>query len=275
MFFSVTVEKALDNMTETEMIERMSNGVRLTEQGRRDLLVKGDGATGARRVVDDSGAAAKEAEATTEHQAFDAEKARILTEIDDLRARTQAEIDDLRTRVALLQPPCAPSPGASLWASNEAKLKALGVNVTAAQRLMKMKELKWSMDEFLEKADRFAPTLVLIKMKNGTECGGVAGVPWPKSHKTAADPAKVSFIFSLVPTSARFDLTKPEKALYCGGYGFQFGYLSCDLFVLSDGSGCGSPGEGTYAGPRGRGQLIGGTVEAYKEPYERWELWRL
>jgi hypothetical protein len=42
---------------------------------------------------------------------------------------------------------------------------------------MEMNGLLWTMDEFRTKAGGFALTLVLIKMKNGTECGGVAGVP--------------------------------------------------------------------------------------------------
>jgi hypothetical protein len=156
-----------------------------------------------------------------------------------------------------------------------ANLKAVGVKVTAPQLLMEMEELKWSMDEFLRKAGDFAPTLVLMKMKNGTECGGVAGVPWPKKGETGADPAKRSFIFSLGAAPARFDLVKPTEALNCDALSFEFGYGSCDLVVWSKGKGCGSFGDGTYAGPRGEGQLIGGTAEHYRHPYERWELWRL
>jgi hypothetical protein len=87
---------------------------------------------------------------------------------------------------------------------------------------MKMEELGWSIKELREKAGDFAPTLVLIKMKNGTECGGVAGVPWPK-YEIAADPAKASFIFTLGATPARFDFLQPEWALYCSGSGFGFG----------------------------------------------------
>jgi hypothetical protein len=282
MFFSVTVEKALDNMTETEMIERKSNGFHLTEQGRRDLLVKGDGATGARKVVDDSGAGAKEAKEVAElRAAFEAD-----------RARTQAEIDDLPAQIAL-QPRSAPRPARALLGKNEAKLRALGVNVAAPQLLMEMEELEWSVDEFLKKAGDFAPTLVLIRMKYGTECGGVAGVPWPKKGKTAADPAKGSFIFSLGATPARFDLVTPGTALYCDAVSFGFGGGG-DLVVLSDGNGCGSFSSETYAGPRGKrqfnggttgtwyqsyergqGQLIEGTAKKWYEPCERWELWRL
>jgi hypothetical protein len=157
--------------------------------------------------------------------------------------------------------------------SSEEKLRALGVNLTAPQLLMEKGSLKWWMDEFLEKAGDFAPTLVLIKLKNGTECGGVAGVPWPKSGR-AADPAKGSFIFSLGATPARFDLVKPDEALYSGQGGFEFGVYS-DLFVTNDGGCCGSFGEGNYAGPREKGQLVGGTGDDYRQPYERWELWRL
>jgi hypothetical protein len=116
---------------------------------------------------------------------------------------------------------------------------------------MEMEELKWSMDEFLEKASDFAPTLVLIRLKNGTECGGVAGVPWPKTLKIAADPAKGSFIFSLGATPARFDLVESERALHCRHTSFVFGYDSSDLYVTSGGV-SGSRDEGDYAGATGR-----------------------
>jgi hypothetical protein len=71
-------------------------------------------------------------------------------------------------------------PEGTLLSASESEVKALGVNLMEPQLLMEMEELWWSMDEFLKKAADFAPTLVLIKMKNGTVCGGVAGVPWPK-----------------------------------------------------------------------------------------------
>jgi hypothetical protein len=166
-------------------------------------------------------------------------------------------------------------PEGTLLKSSESKVRSLGVNLTAPQMLMEVDELDWSMDEFLEKAGDFAPTLVLIKMRNGTECGGVAGVPWPKKGKVAADPAKDSFIFSLGATPARFNLVKPEHALFCHALMFEFGYGSNDLFVWNDGAGCGSRDQGAYAGPRQRGLLVGATTEACKQPYERWELWRL
>jgi hypothetical protein len=165
-------------------------------------------------------------------------------------------------------------PDGTLLKSSESKVRSLGVNLTAPQLLMEMEELEWSMYEFWEKAADFAPTLVLIKMKNGTLCGGVAGVPWPKRGK-AADPAKGSFIFSLGATPARFDLVNPARALRCGEMVFVFGDGGDDLYIWNDGDGCGSNGEGAYAGPRQRGQLIGGTAEAFKQAYERWELWRL
>jgi hypothetical protein len=165
-------------------------------------------------------------------------------------------------------------PEGSLLKKDEAKLSALGVNLTAPELLMAREEPNWSMKVFLKKAGDFAPTLVLIRMKNGTECGGVAGGPWPKKPELAADPAKGSFIFSLGATPARFDLVKPEKALICTFWSFVFGY-GFDLYVSRVGSGCGSESQGDYAGPRERGQLIGGTTESRVQPYGRWELWRL
>jgi hypothetical protein len=163
----------------------------------------------------------------------------------------------------------------TLWNSSEANLTAVEVNLKAAQLLMEMRELKWSMDEFKEKAGDFAPTLVLIKMRNGTECGGVAGVPWPWPGANAADPAKDSFIFSLGATPARFDLVNPGNALSCVRNHFGFGGDGYDLCILSDGKGCGSLGWVNYSGPRERGQLVGGTALSSMQPYERWELWGL
>jgi hypothetical protein len=166
-------------------------------------------------------------------------------------------------------------PEGTLLCANDTALGALGVNLIAPELLLEVDELEWSMDEFPEKAGDFAPTLVVIKMKNGTECGGVAEVPWPKPLVKAADPAKGSLIFSLGATPARFDLVNPELALYCSSAGFVFGYGSADLFVWGNGDDCGSDSEASYAGPREKGQLIGGTTEDYFQPYERWELWRL
>jgi hypothetical protein len=161
-----------------------------------------------------------------------------------------------------------------LLKSSVAKVSSLGVNLTAPQLLMEIDELEWSMGEFVKKVGDFAPTLVLIKMKNGTECGGVAGVPWSMEGEIAADPSMGSFIFSLGTAPARFDVIKSEKALYRASYGFAFGY-GCDLCVFANGMGCGSEGQVDYAGPREKGQLVGGTTEARYKPYERWELWRL
>jgi hypothetical protein len=252
-FFTVTVAKALDQMKQTEMLERKADGLRLTERGRCDLLRKGE--MRLEKVADDTGAEGDEPKAVTELRgALGAEKARI--------SRMQAEIDDLRAQsVPLLR-------------RNEAKLWALGVNLTAPELLMAPEKVRWSMDEFLKKASAFAPTLVLIKMKNGTECGGVAGVPWPKRGSVAADPGKSSFIFSLGATPARFDLVKPETALWCSSRRFEFGYGD-DLFVRNDGDGCGSSGQRDYAGPRKKGELVGAPADASRQPYERWELWRL
>jgi hypothetical protein len=153
-------------------------------------------------------------------------------------------------------------------------MKRLGVDLDSPELLMEMEELRWSMKEFREKAADCAPTLVLIRMKNGTECGGIAGVPWPHGYEEAADAAEGSFIFSLGATPTRFDLVRPAKALVCRQMYFGFGPRNGgDLTVWGDGDGCGSRGQGAYAGPREEGQLIGGST-CY-QPYERWELWRL
>jgi hypothetical protein len=220
-FVTMTVAKALDQMKQTEMIERKANGIRLTENGRWSLLRKGDGETLPR---------------TMEQQL----------------------------------------PAGTLLARNKAKMSALGVDLKGAQLLMEVHKLEWSMKEFLEKAGKFAPTLLLIEMKNGTECGGVAGVPWPKIDEGTADLAKASFIFSLGPNPTRFNLIRCDWALHCCKCAIKFGGGgSNDLYLCGNGAGCGALGRGAYAGPLGPGQLIGGTGLASQQPYERWELWRL
>jgi hypothetical protein len=164
----------------------------------------------------------------------------------------------------------------TLLNSNEAKLRPLGVDLKAPKLLMEMEELRWSMDDFLQKVGDSAPTLLLVRGKNGTVCGGVAGVPWPKRRDgVVADPAMGSFIFSLGATPTRFDLVRPDVALYCTKWSFGFGHESRDLYVLNHGDGCGSLGDGDYVGPRGYGQLVGATAGACYQRYERWELWRL
>jgi hypothetical protein len=105
-------------------------------------------------------------------------------------------------------------------------------------------------------------------------------VPWPQilaedDDETAADPGKGSFIFSLGATAARFELVIATDALFCSSWSFGFGEAGNELYVLKDGNGCGSMGQRAYAGPRDAGRLVGGTAEAYNQPYERWELWRL
>jgi hypothetical protein len=111
-------------------------------------------------------------------------------------------------------------------------------------------------------------------MKNGTVCGGVAGVPWPKRRRVAADPAKDSFIFSLGETPTGFDLVDPDNALCCTTSSFGFGCGPSDLMIWSFGKGCSSCCEGAYAGPRGKG-LVGEPAEGGFHRYKRWELWRL
>jgi hypothetical protein len=181
----------------------------------------------------------------------------------------QKEIDDLRAQAVARRP--RPT---GLLQENEAKLSGLGVNLDGRQLLMEVREGKWSMDELLERAADFAPTLVLIKLKNGTECGGVAGVRSPNGGKMA-DLTQGSFIFWLGATPARFDLVEAGRAVYSGGQGFGFGGMGFDLCVWSKGGCCGSWGQQSYAGPRGKGQLVGGTAEEPTPPCERWELWRL
>jgi hypothetical protein len=79
-----------------------------------------------------------------------------------------------------------------LLAKNQAKPTVLGVKFSRPELLMEKRERKWKMDDFWQtvkrdlrwKMDEFwqtvgsiAPTLLLVEMRNGTECGGIAGVP--------------------------------------------------------------------------------------------------
>jgi hypothetical protein len=61
-FFQVTVAKALDQMEQTEVIERKRNGLRLTSVGRRSLLGKGE-ARSDKEDADDSEARAEQPKA--------------------------------------------------------------------------------------------------------------------------------------------------------------------------------------------------------------------
>jgi hypothetical protein len=130
----------------------------------------------------------------------------------------------------------------SIWNLNDAKLTAVGAKMIALQLLMPTYEVKWSMDELLEEAGDFAPTPVLIKMKNGTECGGFAAVPWPKWGEVTADPGKGSFIRSLETEQTRFDLVGAEPALFCTHLQ-SFGFGCGNLFIVGDEGVCGSQGD--------------------------------
>jgi hypothetical protein len=151
------------------------------------------------------------------------------------------------------------------------------VKFSKPELLMEKRDLKWEIDEFLQKVGGIAPTLLLVEMENGTECGGLAGVAWPPEDTDAKDPSKVSFIFSLGATPTRFDLVRADdQAIRSWDCGFAFGSYSIgsDLAVWGDGDGCYAVGQKCYAGPRSDGSLIG-TSPSWKGPYARWELWRL
>jgi hypothetical protein len=130
-------------------------------------------------------------------------------------------------------------------------LSQLGVKLTSPELLMEKSDLKWKMDEFEQKVGCAAPTL-LIEMQNGTECGGVAGVPWPSCGSVVKDPSKVSCIFSLGATPTRFGLVDSEnRAITAWSSGFEFGGSDfVDLAVWTNGWGCQSAGQRYYAGPR-------------------------
>jgi hypothetical protein len=147
------------------------------------------------------------------------------------------------------------------------------VDLAAPKLLMETEDLEWSMEEFLKKAGDFVPTLVVIKMKNGTVCGGVAGVPWPKIDSGGCGERFIHLLARGDSHSLR--ARQAENALYCTNWEDWFGHISGDLVAWSDGRGCGSRDIGDYAGPRETGQLVGGTAEPSQQLYERWELSRL
>jgi hypothetical protein len=122
----------------------------------------------------------------------------------------------------------------TLLARNRAKLRQLCVKLSKPELLVERRELKQEMDEFLQKAGSIAPTLLLVEMQNGTECGGVAGVAWPPEDADAKDPSKVSCIFSLGAAPTRFGLVRPDNWAIRSwsdafGFGSRAGY---DLAIL-------------------------------------------
>jgi hypothetical protein len=168
-------------------------------------------------------------------------------------------------------------PAGSLLAKNVADLADLGVKFSTPQLWMEKRDLRWTMDEFRQKVGGIAPTLLLVEMPNGTECGGVAGVPWPPAFADAKDPSNISCLFSLGATPARFDLVSANNLAICSHpVGFWFGSCSSgsELGVLSNADGCVAIGGRCYAAPQGYGSLIG-TSPVDRRPYARWELWRL
>jgi hypothetical protein len=166
--------------------------------------------------------------------------------------------------------PSAMSVHLSLLQQSEPKLQTLGVRFEAPVLVMRVSDQFWNIDNFRNKANGIAPTLLLIKLKNGVECGGVADVPW--INPGTAVPGEGSFIFSLGDHPRRFDLIKSEKAVVHGSVFFGFGE---DLRVWSNGWGCSSAGEVCYAGPRNRGQIMEAPAGADFREYEYWELWSL
>jgi hypothetical protein len=160
--------------------------------------------------------------------------------------------------------------GATLLARNQATLRQLGVEFSVPQLLMEMGDISWEVDEFRAKAGAFAPTLLLVEMENGTECGGVAGVPWPRDTD-AKGQSKVSGIFSLGATPTRYGLVSPDKPAVCvwwSGLGFGSVAGNSDLGLFSDGWGCSARGQMCYAGPLGVGSLPG-TSPSDCGPYTR------
>jgi hypothetical protein len=101
-------------MKQTDMLERKAKDIRLSEQGRWDLLKKGEGDMKSKKVVEDSGAE---------------------------KARLQAGVEDLRVKFVPHQSPSAPVAAGSLLVKHEGKLSALGVNLMAPKLLTEMEEL--------------------------------------------------------------------------------------------------------------------------------------
>jgi hypothetical protein len=234
-FFKEKVPKALDRMEQTQMIERKVNGFFLTDNGLYCLIQSASEQKGADRDPDGSTIVSKH---TSTADGF---------------------------------------PHLSLLEQNELKLQTLRVRLTPGllvvvtpALLLRVTDDLWNINDFRIKVEGIAPTLLLIKLKNGVECGGVADIPW--INPGTAVPGEGSFIFSLGDHPRRFDLIKSEGAVVCRSVFFGFGE---DLRVWSNGWGCSSAGEVCYAGPRKRGQLTGARAGADYREYESWELWRL
>jgi hypothetical protein len=90
-----------------------------------------------------------------------------------------------------------------------------------------------------------------------------------------AEPLTGLFIFSLGATPARFDLVNREKAVHSNRCFFGFGDCGNNLYVCNSGLHYGSVGQRDFAGPRGRGQLVGRTVGDWIQSFEGRELWHL
>jgi hypothetical protein len=161
------------------------------------------------------------------------------------------------------------------WSSMRAQRRASGQIKSQRKFRIEKRDLTWKMDEFLQKVGNASPTLLLVEMENGTECGGVAGVPWPPEDTEAKDPSKISCIFSLGATPTRFGLVSADNQALRSGLGsFAFGSgARYDLGVYGNGDGCCADGQHCYAGPQGDGTLIG-TSPSDHGSYARWELWR-
>jgi hypothetical protein len=253
MFFSVTVKKAIDEMTQSGLIEGDAKGILLTDTGRWVLLGKGEKQM--KKVVDDSGAPAKEPTAVTEQRA-----AR-----DAQMAKMQAEIDELRMRAVPREPSFAALPADSLLAENALAVESLQIKLKSAELLLAKRAGKWDIGEFKAKVIGKSPIVVLVEFAGGV-CGGFAAVPFQdKPGEYVADPTGASFVFTILPAVARHPLEEKAKALGMASTGFSFGYGPACLGVY--GGGRMYRDDTTYAVP------VGWRTCYVK--YTRFEVWRV
>jgi cell division protein FtsB len=222
------------------------------------------------------------------------ENATMRSEIATIRSENttmKSEVANLKAEFARMKQAPAPAPGpvqqagapssgpvqpanaaispGTLLTENAQAVESLPVKLQVAELLLSKGAGRWPFDEFKAKVIGKAPLLVIVEFAGGV-CGGFAAVPFQdKMDENVADPTGASFVFSLRPTPARYQLQDKAKALYLSTAGDRRGYFMFGFHCLSIDSGgdmiwC----EYTYAVPSG--WKTSGRVK-----FTRFEVWRV